>query len=812
MNTPRVNYRSAIAFAAIAAMAVSLGAQTQSLPPSEDAPGDVITLQEFTVSSSTTNDYIAAESVTGTRVASKIAELPFNVAVVTAEFMDDFAAYELPEQFAFVSSVSPNETQGAYQIRGFESDNQLRNGFRRIGLIDKVNVDRAEVIKGPAASIYGKIQPGGVINVLTKKPKSKPQHTVSFAAGSDSFYRAQASSTGPLGGSGKLFYRQDLAATGREFMQPFKENRQWTTASQLLWRPNLDTSVSFEFEYLFRHERRGNSVPPVIVKGLPDPYRAGQLYNRWDRLAIDELYDFNHQGPEEFNDRDVYTLTLALERRISSVWSMRAGINWFERSFERANVSGDAYHTDFNAIANGQSGTNRIGVHRPIMELGTSFQFDLLGSFSTGPVAHKLLFTFDYNRTSDRAYESRMSADAAANPTNISGRLSISNPNYVFRTYAVAPEIYTDVRENMKNSVDNYGLFVSERATMFNGRLIAMLGARIDWVDNKVLDWLNTRRIDYKLDEFTYQAGLNYRVRPGILVFGNNSTTFAPQARFNVDGTPLPNETGSGSEGGVKVSMFGDKLSFTASYFDIERRNLARETTQSNPETGATEKVVILSGRERARGHEIDFNWQATNSLQFLGGYGNVEARTLENEEFPFLSNTTPRRVPRHNLGLAARYEVKEGALKGFYSTLGYKFTSESLVNAGSGRQLRPSTPTGANPLRTLNVINGRHPNGNLLFPDHPENSIVVLRRGTDPVTGAVYDESIRVADGREGIMNAAYGVWDASIGYRFRDRPRRISHKIQMNVKNLTDERYTWGSGVAGDARTFIITYSLTH
>ncbi len=782
-------------------------------PPAEEAPkvNDVVTLQEFTVTSTTSNDYIASESVTGTRVASKIQDLPFNVNVVTGEFIDDFAAYELPDQFAFVSSISPNETQGAYQVRGFESNNQLRNGFRRLGLIDKVNVDRAEVIKGPAASIYGKIQPGGVINILTKKPKSKPQHTVSLAVGSDNFYRAQATSTGPVGKSGKVFYRQDLASSDRRFEQPFKETSQWTSATQLLWKPNADTSLSFEFEYLFRHEKRGNSIPPLIVKNLPDPYRVGATYNRWERLAFDELYSFNHQGPEEFNDRDVYTVSLGLEHRINRTWSLRAGFNWFERSFDRANVSGDAYHTDLNVIANGQSASNRVGVHRPIVEHGTSFQTDLLGSFTTGPVSHKLLFTYDYNRTSDYAFEARMSAAAAANPANISGLLSISNPNYTFRTFAQDPSIYTDLRENLYNSVDNHGLFVSERAAMMQGRLIMMVGARIDWVDNKVVDYLNPKRIYYDLSETTYQMGANFRLFPNLTLFANQSTSFSPQARFNIDGTPLPNETGLGSEAGLKVNFLDNKFSMSVTVFDIERKNIARETTTTDPTTFLTERVVILSGKEQARGVEMDFNWQATEELQFLGGYGNVVAKTLENKEFPFLSNTTPRRVPRHNVGFASRYEFKYGALKGLYATVGMKYYSASLVNAGSGRTLQPSLATAGTPLRTLNVINARHGNGALLFPDQPENAIVVLRSVWNPATLSATRESIRVGDGRESIMNAGYSAWEASVGYRWRDRPRKLSHKVQVNVKNLFDTRYTWGSGVAADPFTVIGTYSLT-
>ncbi len=775
--------------ALVLALAPALLSAQSNPPNTPPASDEVITLTEFSVSASKTNDYVAAESITGTRVASKLRDLPFNVNVITAEFIDDFAAYELKDQFAYVSSFSPNETQGDYQLRGFSSGNQLRNGFRRLGLIDKVNVDRAEVIKGPAASIYGKILPGGVINIVTKKPHATPQQSVSLAAGTDEFWRAQASSTGPIGSHRQFFYRQDLAATGRKYNQPFKENDQWTTSTQLMWKPAPDTSLSFEVEYLYRHERRGNSVPPFILLNVPDPYRVAsqnRTYNRWARLAT-EVFNFNHQGPKEYNNREVFTLTGTFERRLNETWSLRAGANWFDRGFDRINISGDAYRPEFNAIANGSTASPgpRIPVWRPIDEGATSFQTDVLGSFKTGAVDHRLLFTLDYNRTTEDAYEARMPSATAALPGNISPRLSIANPDYNFVSFIDNRSLYTDERENLRSTVDNWGVFVSERATLVNGRLILLAGGRFDTVANKVNDRLNRNALDYDLDDTTYQVGVNFHLTPAITLFANQSTTFLPQARFNIDGTPLPNETGEGAEAGFKFVALDNRLNVTATYYDIARRNIARETSSAT--TG--DRVVVLSGEESSQGFEADFNFSLTPSLQFLGGYGYADAITSSNDEFRFLVNTTPRRVPQHTAGLASRFEIREGRLKGLYATFGAQYYSESVVNAGSGRTL---TASATNP-----IVNNRMPNGLLPFASQPEGAVLT--------TG-----SVRVGDGRESIMNEAFDIYEASVGYRWRDTARR-SHKVQINAKNLFDQRYTWGSAAQGDPFTIVGTYSLT-
>ncbi len=771
---------------ALAALLAAPLAAVAATPAPRDQ--EVVTLSEFNVSaSSLINDYVASESVTGTRVASKLIELPFNVNVVTSEFIEDFAAFELKDQFAYVSSFSPNETQGDYQLRGFSAGNQLRNGFRRLGLIDKVNVDRAEVIKGPAASIYGKILPGGVINLVTKKPRTEPQHSLSLAAGTNDFWRAQASSTGPLGRGG-FFYRQDLAATGRQYDQPFKENDQWTTSTQLLWKPDADTSLGFEIEYLYRHERRGNSVPPYIQLNVPDPYRVAsqnRTYNRWARLAT-EVFHFNHQGPKEYNNREVFTLTGTFERRLTPHWSLRVGANWFDRGFDRINISGDAYRPEFNAIANGSTANPgpRIPVWRPIDEGASSVQADLLGAFRTGKIDHRLLFTVDYNRTTEDAYEARMTAAVANLPGSISPRLSIANPDYNFVSFIDNRGLYTDQREDLRSTVDNWGFFVSERASLAAGRLIFLLGARFDTVANDVNDRLNRRTLQYDLDDTTYQLGVNFHLTRSIVLFANTSTTFLPQARFNIDGTPLPNEGGRGSEAGVKLATPGNRFSLTATAYDIARTNIARET--SDPTTGS--RVVILSGKEESQGFEFDFNWLATESLQFLGGYGYADAITSSNEEFRFLVNTTPRRVPQHTVGLATRYEIKSGPFKGLAFTAGMNYYSESVVNAGSGRTL---TASATNP-----IVNNRMPNGLLPFAHLAEGAVVT-------------SGSVRVGDGREAIKNAAYHLYEAGATYRWGRGARK--HRAQINVKNVFDKQYTWGSAAQGDPFTVIGTYTYT-
>lgn len=757
------------------------GQTTATTPPPENE--GVVTLQEFTVSSTAASEYTSSESTTGTRIASSIRDLPFKVSVITGEFMDDFNATEFREQMAYTSNVVGYETiSTGYMLRGFDADVQLRNGFRRIGLIDKVNIERVEVIKGPAASIYGAVFPGGTINFVTRKPRVKHEDRLTLSMGTNDSHRVQASTTGPLGQSGKLFYRVDGALDERRYDQPFKFRYQGTISGQLLWRPSPNTSFHIEAEFLERREQAISSANvPFVIQAVSDPYRVAsqnRTYNRYVGLAT-ELMDFNPQGPHSYSNRYVKNVTATFEHRINSIFSLRSSANWFDRGLVRQEVGGrDQYNPLTGRV---QRGTAR---YRPFPEGGRSWQNDLLASFDTGAIKHKLLFTLDYQRQT-QAPEQYDAANNAAFPAAVASGLSVSNPDYGYISYADNPSIYSTIQKD-DSHIDIYGAFLSERATMLDGKLILLAGLRYD-SSKSVNDDLTTAtptHTDYSAHAYTHQLGLNYRVLPAITVYANKSTSFVPQFGVGKDvngaSFPLPNEDGDGWEAGIKAGLFDDRLTFTLGYYDITLNNVAT--------TDSTTNITYVTGEQRSKGVELDFNWVATPSLQFFGGYGYTDATIVRNEVARHLIGTTPRRAPRDTIGLGAKYELKQGKLKGFYATAGVRYSARSLVNPSTGRAL---TASASNP-----IVNGRMPNGELLFPNLAEGAVVTS--GT-----------VRVDDGRESVYNAPYAVVDTGIGYKFKLGGYR--QKVQVNCGNILDRRYTFGSSGQGDRRSLSFTYDIT-
>ncbi len=813
MNLPlsRFSPRALAALGVALSSALSVPAQTAPTPASDE----IVTLPDFTITSTAPSEYMASESITGTRVASKIQDLPFAVNVVTAEFMDDFNALEFGDQFAYTSNVIGYETiSTGYSVRGFEADVQLRNGFRRIGLIDKVSVDRAEVIKGPAASIYGTTLPGGIVNIITKKPKSKPEYRLGFAAGSNDYARAQASATGPVGDSRKLFYRVDLAADERSYDLPYKTKEQATGSVQLQWKPSATTSMLFEFERLVRNEVGNGNTPFAIETGVADPYRINvstnvrPTINRYIRLAT-ELLEFNPQGPLNYSKRFVNTGTFTLEHRVSQNISFRSSANIYDRNLIRQEVAGrDQYNPLTGRLssatsATGSSSTGWVPRYRPYGEKGGGWQNDLLFSFDTAGVKHKVLVTLDYQRQAETPKLATAPGTAAISSTVLTQGLTIASPDYNYITYDQNPALYTAVSQDDQNSLDIYGLFVSERATFMDGRLILLAGGRYDYVDNHAIARASTPIINESVstDDLTYQLGANFKLTSTLTAYANASTSFVPQygTGRNIDGTTftVPNETGEGWEAGLKAAFFGNKLTFTTGYFDIVRSGLLRSATGPDGQL-----YDVLSGEEGSTGFEFDFNWIATRSLQFFGAYGWTDSQVLSNDNAPHLIGTSTRRTPEHTVGIGAKYDFKDGALKGLYVTAGYKYNSESLINPSTGRAITLTQAASATGPSTTAIINARMPNGLLIFPDLAEGTLVRANPGQTI--------SVRVDDGRESIYNEAFHVVDAGIGYRWKTH-RRYNHRLQLNVSNVLDELYTFGSGGQGARIGTSLTYDLT-
>ena len=310
MQTPASLCLGALAVASIALISSAVAQATK--------PEETVLLSEFTVKESSDIGYIASESVTGTRVATQIKDLPFAVSVITSEFMNDFDFFDLASDMAYTANLNAVDTQGNSNLRGYGATFTLRNGFYRLGLNDRINTDRVEVIKGPNAAIYGSTSPAGLINFVTKKPRLGVNSSrATITAGSLDLIRGEISVNTPLGSLGGVQFAQLFSAqatnVGSETTYAGTHNR--LIGESILAKFKDGSTLNFEVEW---SERKSVTATSAI------PFEYNATTRVYSGIQRKDLAHFSQGGPDSEQKRAATSFYLTYDKRYNQVWSTHA--------------------------------------------------------------------------------------------------------------------------------------------------------------------------------------------------------------------------------------------------------------------------------------------------------------------------------------------------------------------------------------------------------------------------------------------------------------------------------------------------------
>lgn len=233
--------------------------------PSQDS--DSLQLPPLTVTASSmpdyeTSGYGAYSNFAATKTDTPLIETPISIQVVPNKVIEDRQVTRLQESLETVSGVVPVPSLGVgsrYLIRGFRQDRIYRDGLQSNGInsnfpteYDTATAESIEVIKGPASVLYGRVEPGGLINITSKKPQTAPYHNLELQGGSFDYWRAEADSTGPLDEDGTWLYRLIDAWQKSDTFKDFGQDDRWLLAPSLTWRPSEATAFRVSVEYLQR--------------------------------------------------------------------------------------------------------------------------------------------------------------------------------------------------------------------------------------------------------------------------------------------------------------------------------------------------------------------------------------------------------------------------------------------------------------------------------------------------------------------------------------------------------------------------------
>lgn len=783
--------------ALVVASATLLFGQTDQ-PASSNA---TITMSPFEVSVAEDQGYEVARSVTGTRVASDLIELPYNVNVVTNAFMEDFLADTPEEQFAYVSSFAPEEDSiNAYSLRGFRTNFQLRDGFARSGFFSTATLSRAEVIKGPAAAVYGRTQPGGVVNYITKKPQDRARTQLAFALGTDQNRRATLHNTGTVfkNDKFKVRYRVDVDYRHEEYGQagqvaPYSEDRLVSTVWDVTFNQDR-TKIQFSAD-----SSTIDRVPVTRAPILWNPRAngaAGEKSHLGLAVGLDKLGYDNIKGT--VTERAMDAANLTFEHRFSDHLTFRIGGDYADRRLVRRVMSMFVRRFDINT----RGLLGRQPQYETSDEQFNSLQTDLLASFWLGKTEHKLLLTGDYfqqrtfqtNWRLNQVRPARVAPalrplaavnDPRVNETYMPAPPTGTNENSVLRPIEQLGQSFPDIvpggldsegrpfqqTTNSRRQLTTRGVFGSWRMAAFQGKVITLLGGRYE-ESGFFRDNINVATVDsFTNTGFTPSVGLNVYIHPQATFFTNYSRSYYPSLRsgFDSDGDAieggLPNEEGAGTDIGIKTRLFDARVIASLTYFTLERKNVAYLVDFEPGTDGAAARFdqrYGSAGLIEGDGVELDFSFRPWKALYLFGAYSYNNTVV---KEAGYDANLVGRRwqnAPSTRAALGFTYSLAGTRLRGLTFNGGFRYEGDSVFSNGSPVRL------------TTDIFNARTGN-----------------------------------DGRREMLNPSYTNFDLGASYQWRTT-NRWRHRVQLNVKNVVgNDTYRQG-GLPAPPRRIIVTYRL--
>ncbi|MEG5140653.1 MULTISPECIES: TonB-dependent siderophore receptor [unclassified Microcoleus] len=587
--------------------------------------------------------YLQPNASSATRTDTPIRDIPQSIQVVPQEVIQDQQVTRLDEALRNVSGVTYGGTvtgRGSeFGLRGFNDAPILRDGFRRYGSFgsfpEVANLDRVEVLKGPASILYGEIQPGGLINLVSKQPLSEPFYEAELQLGNQTFVRPRFDISGPLTSDRSLLYRVNgLYQTSDSYRGFNQDNQRLSIAPTLTWKISDRANLTVSLEYIDDQRAADNGLV-VLGRRVVDVPR--------DRVASD---------PDDAIETQDLNVGYNFEYRFSDNWKLR-------NAFRYA-----SYNFDFNVIGLQELGfdektatTDLFWASQDSQNKNYTLQTNIVGDFATGSIQHTLIFGADISYSDQRL--STVGDFETPIPVNI------FNP--VYRSVPKPDEDTLASFGSNKIETSRYGFYVQDQISIFDN-LKLLAGLRYDTAEQRN-DSGEGSETTQNYNDFTPRVGIVYQPIPEISLYASYSRSFNPGSATTAGGGLIEPETGSGYEVGVKAELLDRRLAATLAYFDIKKQNVA--VTDPN-----NSLFSIASGEQQSRGVELDISGQILPGWNIIAAYAYTDAEVTADTDRSLVGNRLFN-VPKHSGSLWTTYEIQSGDLQGLGLGVGFSYVGE---------------------------------------------------------------------------------------------------------------------------------------
>jgi len=579
---------------------------------------------------------------------------PFTTNVINSTVLEDLKATSLEDAYPYISGFSRSgTTANSFTIRGHSADlqniqvNGLPGSTSRFGSPVTANIDRVEVLKGPASVLYGWMDPAGLVNIITKKPEYEAKNTIDvkgqyFTDQGEAGGEISLDLTGPVNDSGTVLYRLIAGTEKENSFRNYVEEESIYFFPSVSWLPNQDTRLDAQFEY-FKDDRSADNGLFVLNHDI--------------KTAADiETY---YQEPGGTDNDEGYAINLELNHTINK--NLESEFKW--RS---------VWHED----------------ERKLYESNSVQSDDTLRRRKRHQYNEREYHFFDANLT--------YSPETAIEQTILVGL----NGGYEYRQYdrlafgdrganiGINPVYTGDVLTNIPSwshywDFYNVGLYISDYIQLTD-QLSFLVGARQDRQsgDYKSIEAGKADvNEDATVNESTFNLGIVYAINNNVSLYSSLAESFNPQAipNFDLNGDQLAAETGKQIEIGTKLNLLNDNLNINLAYFDTDKENVAETNSNGDKE---------LVGQISSSGVELNAQYLPTPNLQIQFAYTYTDAEVSKTFNLDVLGNEAAF-APEHNASLWMRYNYPERVLNGTVgASLGLKYESEKYTSSNETKRV----------------------------------------------------------------------------------------------------------------------------
>ena len=677
-------------------------------PQDEEEDGKVKKLQTVELLGRARKDYSSDYSFSASKIALKNMEVSQAITTVTKELLADRGITRLGDVVKNVSGVNQASFYNDYAIRGVKQENTYRenrmiNGMATSHILFSqpmmMNVERVEVIKGPASMTFSSTDAGGTINIVTKKPLKSNMKEVSFSVGSWGNVVSALDFTGPLNKSKTLLYRLNLGYENGKSFRHLQFKKAYQIAPTVAYIPNDKTSISFEFVLTDNNNRLDRGQPIFYTPGTtpslhatPISYAIGALNDYNKTLDLNFMVNFTHK----FADNLSLNMAYMKHRWNEDLVELRTDNNFgrkgdgslmYDKVEMRYVQRYTNYYTDnFNAYLNydwkiGDKIKNKSVLGYDIIT------FELANSGYRTARGYKTVAGGIRNSYS-AARSSLYQMDANGNPIpnvphwNLTGNdvhYYVNPSDYIMNVNVATDPLYF---------MTNAG-YVMNQMELWD-KLIVNLGLRHEWYVDKNYYGRNDQTTTKK-NKLLFRAGLMYKATKNINAYASYIEGFQMQtdAYLGYNGfrqawsdtenkmvyvkEPFNPRTTKMYEIGAKTEWLDGKLHANLALYSIKQNNVL--TYDDRQYNGAVDELMSEGGTEKNKGIEVDLMGRITKNWMVNIGYAfNDSKLTYPNGETYQKSN-----APKHMFNFWSRYDIKEGFLRNVGFGLGANYSSDKV-------------------------------------------------------------------------------------------------------------------------------------